>query len=265
MAHVSGREYYAFALNALWYYLCDWGVDQGGETHPISITAILDHLQDGLNFDGLAGYLAVDPPGIDGRADFNQLRAWLIQLVDADNGSFDTACTLASPVNEHRLYELALRHRDRPEIMVGGMIVLLTLIFLRFGAPDRWFEPDWRIAQMGFDGRLSVDAFIKTLRKRLERRVDTIGDVTRWLFTDYIILQHQLVAASKLPENTYRFQREGSALRFVRLENTLGFADSRFDALTTTVHELGLCGDVTTPSHPLTTEGLHLHEEGDLV
>ncbi len=75
----------------------------------------------------------------------------------------------------------------------------------------------------------------------------------------------QLVAASKLPENTFRFQREGDRMRFFRLENGLGFTDSRFHALSTTIHELGLCGNLYQPLHSLTQDGKRLWAEGDLT
>jgi len=84
------------------------------------------------------------------------------------------------------------------------------------------------------------------------------------MYADSIILQHQLVASSKLPDNTFRFQREGNRLRFYRFENPLEFMDSRFFALSTTIHELGLCADCAQPTHPLTSDGMTLLTEGDL-
>jgi hypothetical protein len=40
--------------------------------------------------------------------------------------------------------------------------------------------------------------------------------------------------------------------------------DSRFSALSTTVHELGLCGDFSKPQRPLSSTGSYLLAEGDL-
>ena len=89
-------------------------------------------------------------------------------------------------------------------------------------------------------------------------------DIARWLYKDYVIVQHQLIAAGKLPEITFRFEREGNRLRFYRLENPLGLMDSRFYALSTTIHELGLCGNLLLPLHPLTPDGQHILFEGDV-
>lgn len=73
--------------------------------------------------------------------------------------------------------------------------------------------------------------------------------------SDYVVLQHQVVATSKLPDNTFRFEREGNRLRFHRHYNPLGFSDSRFDALSTTAHELGFCGAFGAAEHGLSQAG----------
>ncbi|MBN1878123.1 MAG: hypothetical protein JXA33_28130, partial [Anaerolineae bacterium] len=101
--------------------------------------------------------------------------------------------------------------------------------------------------------------------RRLQNTPLTLGECARWLYADYVILQHRLVATGKLPDNTLRFQREGNRLRFFALQNSLGFMDSRFRALSTTVYELGLCGDFRQPAHPLTPTGQRLLAEGDLA
>ena len=261
----QAREYYAFALNALWYYLCDWGLAQGGDIRPLALSRFWHHLEAALDFDGLAARLNVPPPGLKISSDFHSLLDWQLKLVGADEASFDKACSLDAPVHEHRLYQLALDHRTVPEVMVAGMVTMLALIVLRFGQPDLWLRPEWAISRMGADGRLSVDGFVKTMHRRLQSGRITIGEVARWLYADYIILQHQLIATSKLPDNTFRFQREGDRLRFYNLPNSLGFMNSRFDALSTTIHELGLCGDFCQPHHLLTPDGQRLLMEGDLT
>ena len=261
----QAREYYAFALNALWKYLCTWGVGQGGDIHPLPLGYFWQHLYEGLNFNALATHLQLPAPNLGADDSFVDLLQWVQILVGSDQVGFDAVCTLDAPIQEQKLYRLAIEKSTVPHVMVAGMILLLSLIYLRFGLPGRWRDPAWEISRLGQDGRLSLADFIQTLRQRLERRSTTIREVTQWLYNDYVILQHQLVAASKLPENTFRFQREGNRLLFYRLENSLSFMDSRFSALSTTVHELGLCGDLAQPVHPLTAEGQLLLDEGDVL
>jgi hypothetical protein len=261
----QAREYYAFALNAMWYYLCEWGLVQGGDIRPIPLSCFWQHLEVALNFDGLAARLNLPGPALGANSSFQSLFDWLQKLIGANRATFDTACTLDTPLQEHRLYRLAMAHSTAPEVMVAGMITMLALILLRFDQPELWLQPEWVVSHMGAEGRLSVDGFVKTMHRRLQSGGITIVEITRWLYSDYIILQHQLVANSKLPDNTFRFQREGDRLGFYNLPNSLAFMDSRFDALSTTLHELGLCGDFRRPPYPLTIDGQRLLADGDLV
>jgi hypothetical protein len=109
-----------------------------------------------------------------------------------------------------------------------------------------------------------MDGFLRQARRRLQSGPITLAELAKWLLNDYVILQHQLVATTKLPENTYRFQREGDRLRFYNLENPLTSTDSRFDALSTTIHELGFCGDLREANHGLTQHGKRLLTTGEL-
>jgi hypothetical protein len=259
------REYYAFALNALWCYLCDWGLAQGGDVHPVPLSRLWQHLDAVLDFKALASWLDLPTPRLNAHSGLRTVMSWVLDLVGADRLSFNEQCKLDSPVHEHRLYRLALEHRDEPAIMVVGMVTMLIVIYLRFGHPDLWQQPEWEISRMGADGRLSVNGFFSALRRRLDGGRVELDAFVRWLYADYVILQHQLVATSKLPDNTFRFQREGNRLRFYVLPNSLTFMNSRFQALSTTVHELGLCGDFVDVDHSLTENGKRLLLEGDLA
>jgi hypothetical protein len=261
----QAREYYGFALNAMWCYLCDWGVLEGGDLRPIALAQLWEHARQGLNFGALAARFGLPAPTIDADSDVQELLNWLRQLVRAEANSFDRACILQAPLNEDSLYRSAQANRQAPEIMIAGMVTLLAIVYLRFSDPDLWLQPEWAISRMGADGRLSVDGFIRTLDRRVRAGRVTIEELTRWLFRDYVILQHQLVATSKLPDNTFRFQREGDHLRFFQHENALDFMNSRFDAISTTVHELGLCGDLRSLNHALSQDGRRLLEEGDVA
>lgn len=260
----QAREYYAFALNAMFYHLCRWGLDERGDLRPLPLSSFWNHIDQALDLSPLARRLNVPDPTIGGKSSVTDLVHWLERLCDVGSEGFDAACRLDAPIHEHRLYNLALTHRTDASTLVGGMVTILALVFLRFSTVDRWHTGEWRISHMGADGRLSVDEFIRAFRQRVDKRA-TLHDLTRWLFEDYIILQHQLVANSKMPwNNTFRFHREGDRLRFFHLENGLGFSDSRFNALSTTIHELGLCADLRQDYHPLTPDGQRLLSEGDL-
>lgn len=260
----QAHQYYSFALNAFWDYLCIWGLRNQGDVRPLPFEALWRHLEEALDFRLLAQRLGVPDPQISAGAGFSQLLHWLESLAGAKGSSFDTACGLDSPVNEHRLYRLANSHRGAGDVMVGGMLAVLALIYLRFGLPEVWRQPEWELARMGQNGRLPLEEYVHSLQRRLKSPV-TIFEMSRWLYSDYVIQQHNAVATSKLPENTFRFQRQGGRLQFYKLDNSLGFMDSRYYALSTIVNELGLCGNLGRPDHALTTDGELLLELGDLA
>jgi hypothetical protein len=260
----QAREYYAFALYALWNHLCDWGLDHHADVRALPMSQLWEHLDTALEFDQLAARLEVAVPGLGPEAPFADVLAWLQRAVGASGVAFDAACGIDTPIHEHKLYRLALDNRADPYVMVAGMVTMLALIIQRFGHPELWFRDEWEVSRRGGEGRLSVDDFLKAVRRRLQRGLFTVRDFARWVMADYVILQHQLVASTKLPENTYRFEREGERIRFYSLANTLTFTDSRFDALSTTIHELGFCGDLAGASHPLSADGLRLLADGGI-
>jgi hypothetical protein len=261
----QAREYYAFSLNALWCHLCDWGVSNGGDSRPVPIEDFWAHLRQALDFDALAEWLEAEPPQFDVDASFDELLEWMNVVNELEPGErFDDVAGSNSLLNEHDLYRGARNNRTDPTLMVGGAVSILGLIHLRFSEPELWLEPEWTISRLGGEDRLSLHGFLRELRDRLQSH-PSILEVLRWVFEDYVITQHLLVASSKLPENTFRFQREGARLRFFVLENALGFNDSRFEAISTSLHELGLCGHLTREEHPLTEEGRVLLDTGDLA
>ena len=261
----QAREYYAFSLNALWCYFCDWGVSRGGDSRPLALDDFWAHLSQSVALDSLAEWLEADDSGLSMASPFTEFLDWISGANEVETGErFDDVAGRNSPLNEHDLYRGIREHRSEPTFAGGGALAILALIHLRFSEPELWLEPEWMISRLGGEGRLSLHGFLKELRDRLSRQ-PTILEVLRWVCEDYVITQHLLIANSKLPENTFRFQREGNRFRFFVLDNALGFNDSRFEAITTTLTELGFCGPLNHEEHPLTDEGVDLLEEGDLT
>jgi hypothetical protein len=262
----QAREYYAFALNTLWKALCAWGLDHNGIYRPLALQTFWEHVETrGLDFGVLAGQLELPAPRLQAGSRFLDLLDWLKTTIGTNERDFDERCGIHAPINEHMLYSLAIRRGDvPPAVMIAGMLALLGLVALRFDAPAWRERPEWEIARMGDDRRLGMDLFLRKLKKRLDGTHATISEIARWLYENDVILQHELVATSKLPENTFRFQREGDGLRFQNLGMDVFFNNSRFDAISTTVFELGLCGDLHLPGHGLTVDGRKLLETGDV-
>ena len=261
----QGREYYAFALNTLWKSLSVWGVKQGGIYHPLTLQSFWEYIEtQGLDFGTFASRLELSTPPLHADSRFLDLLDWLTSTVGSSAKEFDLQCSILAPINEHKLFTLAQQHDAPPSVGIAGMLTLLGLIYLRFSGQEWRERPEWEIARMGADRRLSTELFLRKLEQRLDGTHATLAEITRWLYENDIILQHELVATSKLPENTFRFQRDGDSLYFQNLGADVGFSNSRFLAISTTVFELGLCTDLSLPGHELTEDGRRLLEGGTL-
>ncbi|WP_421121678.1 hypothetical protein ACE2AJ_09790 [Aquihabitans daechungensis] len=81
-----------------------------------------------------------------------------------------------------------------------------------------------------------------------------------------MIAQHERVATAKLGStgDTFRFRREAGRLRFFDKDAPTGMNDSRYNALSTFLFELGWSGYLRESDHPLTPEGETLRAVGDL-
>lgn len=262
----QAREYYVFALNALWYHLCEWGLAEKGDIRPIEIQQFWDHLdQNGLDFRALAALAGIEAPDINSRSDLQSLLGWLASTRNHGEEGLSGHWNHESTLSEDRLYKIASFNRGSPSALVAGMIALLGQVYMRFSDKGLRHQEEWSIARIGGGERLSLDLFIRRFENLLSSGSVSIFDFAREIYSDYIILQHQLVAAGKMPENTYRFRREGNRLLFYSHENSIGFNSARFTALSTTIHELGLSGDLTNEDHSLTPDGERLLREGDLA
>ena len=265
----QAREYYVFALNGLWSHLCGWGREMGGDVVPLSLEAIWEHLDEAIDFEGLAALLECEDPGLGSGDPLSALFEWLLSTASASSpDSFDACCSLAAPVQESSLHRLAMTSWKKPCVQVSGMLTMLALIYLRYSPPELSAREDWVFATFGEPDRLSIARFVADVRRKLAESTCTIGGLLRWLMKEYVVRQHQLVAFRKLPDDTFRFRFEGGGMRFFSdpaLAIEFGFTDPRLYAMGTTVHELGLCGNLYEEEHGLTADGVQLLEQGDVV
>ena len=255
------REYFSFALNTLWAYLCDWGISNNGDIRPLQMQFLWDHLHNALDFDALADFLGLEAPGLTSQSEFQSLLDWLSRETGATWQGYEEAFP-RNVLDEHTFYRLA---PDQPDLRVVAMTCMLGLIYLRFGHSTVRMRTEWAISKM-FDHSglgISVDGYIQMLQQRIRSGQVTVHEVLEWIFREYLILQHQVVANTKLPDNTFRFQREGDRLRFYPHNNPVVFMNARFEALTTTLFELGYCDHFSESDHALSNDGRQLLEKGE--
>jgi hypothetical protein len=261
----QAREYYSFALNRLWRYLAEWGqkcIAADGDAVPLADWWA--HVDQALDFAPLAALFASDTPGLDLTSTLTELADWATKAAHA-GGDLDSAWDVGAAVTEHALYRWAARN-DEPAV-IPAALTMLALIAVRIGAPvvQAAHTEDWDICIDGGVSRLALNRFFSQWRRHSMAGL-TLGEAARWLISDYIIRQHERIAVAKLAQtgDTFRFRRQGDQLRFYEVEAPARMTNSRFQALATTIHELGFVESLYTENHTLSPDGQRLVDDGDV-
>jgi hypothetical protein len=261
----QAREYYSLALNRLWALLCAWGAGRSaGGALSVPADDWWAWLDSALDFGPVARQLGMEDPGIRSSAPLAVAANW-VAASGRTGASIDDFWPLeSSSLNEDRLSAWRTRSADDPAL-AAAMISLLLLVWARIGRPAQQLQigEDMDIAGAGGTERLAMTRFFDRARRAIKSGV-TLDDFTRSLVLDFVIRQHERVAMSKLPEDTFRFRRDGDRLRFSTLRAAAGFNDSRFDAVSTIVAELGLADGMQSANHALTAAGTSLLTTGEL-
>jgi hypothetical protein len=149
--------------------------------------------------------------------------------------------------------ELAVR---RGTAIAG--LALLLLLYRRLpvphNAPDGWREigSQSSVYQPGLLG------FGVQLREHLSGR-PTLADTLAWIVHRYVLVPHEAIAYSRLPNYVFRFRWERGRLRF--LDNGLwrfDITDSRRDALARLSEDMGYWQNDASDDAELTEDGRRL-------
>ena len=257
-------EYFALALNLVFGWVVRMGQeesDSGLAVVPLArLWEIVDEALDKQQFSvdrqlgghGVAGSMLAPT--------FADLLAANVTLSPGVDATWPRHATL----DEHALYEWCDNAVDDGETLIAMLAILLT-IHRRLGTPARVAEllADQQILAEGGSLRVGMARFFTLLNRRLLAG-NTLSKLARWVIKDFVIVQHERVATAKLPDDTFRVRRVGDHVKFSMHDAPAAFNDSRFVALSTTAHELGLVSSLRAPQRKLTTDGNLLLHEGDL-
>lgn len=260
----QGREYFAYVFNRLLRWISRRGLNatDGGLT-PLPEIDLWEIVSQSLD-DNADVDMAVGLPEINSSTPVADFLAYLTNEADID-AKADQVWHRRNDLDEHALYRSC---QERDEDDGQTLLALLAIVLLlreRFGLPKRSLEyadEQWLVAEGG-SLRIGMARFMHLLNRRMLLNPNIIG-LARWLIEDFVIVQHERVAAAKLPDDTYRIRRVGDSLRFFAQEVPAEFNDSRFNALSTTVHELGWVSTFREPNRRLTKSGRALLGDGDL-
>jgi hypothetical protein len=260
----QAREYFGFAFNRLLGWLVRRGLrlsDDGLAAIPM--VKIWKMVDDALDHNNFAEATDLDTAQVSSSTPASAFADMLAAHVDVDPG-IDDVWPRHGRLDEQALFQLCSNVVDDAETLVA-MLAMILLTHRRIGTPGRIADlgDDARLLAEGGSLRIGMTRFFSELNKRLMAR-QTLADLARWLIHDFVIIQHERVATAKLPDDTFRLRRVGDSLRFFPQEASAGFNDSRYLALSTTAHEMGLISSMREPNRRLTAMGRRLLETGDL-
>jgi hypothetical protein len=261
----QAREYFGFALNRLWAWLVRRGLDWSQDGMAlVPLTDIWKYLRTDLDASDVPSARQVRGPVFAADTAVADLVAWLTRRVDV-SGDCDAVWPRDSALDEHELFRWCSNTTDDADTLVAMMSILL-LIYQRIGLPARLLAVgnDLDIVREGGALRIGMGRFFTALHQELKRH-PTLHELLSWLYSSWIIPQHERVAVAKLVNgDTFRFRRMGAAMQFFNNDAPAGLNDSRYLALSTTVHELGLVSAFRLPERKLTAAGRKLLTAGDL-
>ena len=262
----QGREYFGYVFNRLLRWVSRRGLaetDAGLTLLPLpGLWKLVAQALDDSATDPHMGLALPEVTASTRVADF--LNA-LTEEVDVDV-SADAMWPRHQGLDEHVLYQACQGFDTDDGRTLTALVALILLLRERFGLPKRSaeFAQEQSLLAEGRALRNGMARFMHLLNRRLLRD-PTIAELARWLIEDFVIVQHERVATAKLPDDTYRVRRVGEGLRFFAQETPAAFNDSRFLALSTTVHELGWVTTFRDAERELTPSWRALLTDGDLA
>ena len=261
----QGREYFSFVFNRLWAWLTRVGstMSHDGLT-LVPMPDLWRHVTRLLDRNTFAQQLGLSGPAVTSQTITAEFADLLSRELNTRAG-LDTGWSRHDTLDEHALYAWCDNTEDDAETLVA-MLALLLVLHLRFGTPKRQAElaPDIDLLTAGGNTRIGMAGLFSRLSRELMRG-RTLAEDLQWLIADYVIAQHERVAVRKLPEDTFRFRGVGDSLRFFAMDAPVGLNNSRFDALSNVICELGFVSPLHERRRKLTESGKRLLEDGDLA
>jgi hypothetical protein len=115
--------------------------------------------------------------------------------------SFADVCQEASGIDEITLYHQLLDSDREPGVLVSLALQIMSQLFLRFYPLAQSDHPIW--VEMANHPRLPLAQLFTDLTYYVQSPTWTVGDFLTWLYRDYIVGQHEVIALQKLRQNDY--------------------------------------------------------------
>ncbi|MGV8911220.1 MAG: hypothetical protein ACOH14_01270 [Rhodoglobus sp.] len=260
----QAREYFSFALNRLFAWVVRTGQDESDDgLVAIPLDRLWERIDEALDGQEFSTDRNLGGAAVNGATRASSFADLLAMEVGAEAG-VNSWWPRHETLDEHSLFERCNNTTDDGETLVAILAIVL-LVYRRLGTPTRVADllTDQQFLAEGGSVRVGMAKFFAQLGRKLTTGI-SVSDLAQWLISDFVIVQHERVATAKLPDDTFRVRRVGDHLRFFMQEAPADFNNSRFNALSTTAHELGLVSTLRQPHRSLTKTGEQLLRVGDI-
>lgn len=252
------REIFNWSLNGMWALIHEWGLSHNGDSSPRPTRELSEFLSRAAvsSVEGMT--VGINQPI--GKL-IDQCRT-LSQVTDSLDGEWD----LWAPLTEDHLITLLEDLDATVEERLGRLFALYVMSLSRLwdpALPVTTGIQDWAPVLEGGRRRIGMQFALEQLRSD-DRERRTVKEVLLRVIQDQVIAQHERVAMAKLPQDTFRFRREGSKIRFIDRPTRFDMNNSRFNSLSTTCAELGWSGFFSDAKHSLSKEGQTIRRQGDI-
>jgi hypothetical protein len=114
---------------------------------------------------------------------------------------FAAACQAAGGGDELSLYKALLEAGRDPAMLIPHALRILGQLFLRHYELARQNDSAWQ--ELAGQPRLPLSHFFAELTRHLQSPTWTVAEALRWLYRDYLLGQHEIIALQKLRQNEY--------------------------------------------------------------
>jgi hypothetical protein len=218
-AALIAKEYLQEGLSSIWARVCQQGLAhqpvEGFD--PIELDTFLQHELIEVNALNLpSGLITVTP--------------------DMPLDEFEQAVLESIPTDT--LEELRAWTADQDSAVAG--LALVLALWSRLPDPSDT-PPGWgRVGSQRSEHQQGLLAFYRQFDS-YRRNHPTLDDAIAWIARRYVLVPHESIAYSKLPNFTFRFRWEQGRLRFYDLDpNRFGLTDIRRDAFSRISEDVGL-------------------------
>jgi len=248
------REIFNWSLNGMWRWICLWGANSGGDFGPVSYSGLEASIKK-LNLRSLDGI----------SSDCSDTIGEFVDQLSAGaeiTGSLDGDWRRTSRLSEMSLMDSVINDNLTPKNSFAALFAmyLVTLLRVRNVIADDFDE---RMIREGGVKRISMSNALNAIERDIKSKKN-VADTAIRVVRDHVISQHERIAMTKLPDDTFRFRREASKLLFFDQANSFDLNNSRFSSIASVCGDLRWTTYLDQPKRQLTNEGEKLRLHGDL-